>query len=134
MQRPDASGTADDGSIVVPIRQPSKPADVASVCREVCSRLEATDAERLVCDVGAIDEPDVMTIDALARIQLTARRLGRIGLVAGAGPALTRLLELAGLDDVLPRADSGVEVRRKPEEREELLGVQEERDPADPPA
>lgn len=134
MRRPDASRTVDDGDIVVPMRQPSKPSDVESVCREVCSRLEDANGLRLVCDVGAIARPDALTLDALARIQLTARRLGRMGSVLGAGPELVRLLDLAGLDDVLPRVASGVEVRGQSEEREELLRVQEEGDPADPAA
>ena len=51
-----------------------------------------------------------------------------------AAPELLELLALAGLDAIVPCAESGVESRRQPEHREEPLGVQEERDPADPVA
>ena len=132
VEQPHESGTVEDGSIVIPLRQPSKPSDVVPACEEVCRRLEQTAADRLVCDVGGIEAADAMTLDLLARIQLRARRLGRIGLVSGAGPQLRELIALTGLDEVLRVAESGVEVGREPEERKELLRVEEEGDSADP--
>jgi len=68
--------------------------------------------------------PDLGTVDALARLQLAGRRLGfEVRLVAPT-EELLELLELAGL----------VEVLRQPEEREEALGVEEERELGDPAA
>ena len=62
-------------------------------------------------------------VDALARLQLAARRSGYEVAVTDAPSDLLELIELAGLSDVL-----GVEPLRQPEEREERLGVEEERE------
>ena len=72
---------------------------------------------------------DLALVEALARLQLEARRAGYAIVVAGAPRELAELIELAGLSEVL-----GLEPRREAEEREERLGVEEERDLADPPA
>ena len=86
----------------------------------------------LVCDVSALAQPDLQAIDALARVTLVARRHGcGVGL-RYAAPELLELLALAGLEAIVPCAESVVESRRQPEHREEPGGVEEERDPADP--
>jgi ABC-type transporter Mla MlaB component len=88
----------------------------------------------LLCDVARLADVDMATIDALARIALRARRLGCAVNLRDAPPELLQLLAFAGLSDVLPcDPSSGVKVTGQPEQREEPLGVQEERDPADPP-
>ena len=79
----------------------------------------------LACDVSQITEPDELALQALARLQLTARRLGLSIRLHNAGAALVDLLALAGLSDVLVVAESGVEPDREVEEREEV-GVDEE--------
>jgi anti-anti-sigma regulatory factor len=66
----------------------------------------------IVCDVGIL-AADVTTIDALARLQLIARRLGRELRLRGASRELVELLELCGVGEILR-----VEVGREPEERE----------------
>ena len=61
------------------------------------------------------------TVEALARLQLAARRMGldlRLNVVSR---ELRELIELAGLTQVL-----GVEPRRQAEEREQRVGVEEE--------
>jgi ABC-type transporter Mla MlaB component len=55
----------------------------------------------IVCDVGAVAEPDLGTIDTLARLQLTARREGCEIRLHDASNELRDLLVLVGLDDVL---------------------------------
>jgi hypothetical protein len=66
---------------------------------------------------------DLGTVDALARLRLAGKRLGfEVRLTPT--EELLELLELAGL----------VEVLWQPEEREEALGVEEERELGDPPA
>jgi anti-anti-sigma regulatory factor len=91
-------------------------------------------APRILVDVSAITDPDCGTVDDLARLQLAARRLGQRIILFGVAPRLKELVELAGLTDVLPALPpSGVEMGREAEEREEAFGVEEERDPADPP-
>ena len=64
---------------------------------------------------------DLGIVDALARLQLAARRSGYEVAVTDAPRDLLELIELAGLSDVL-----GVEPLRQAEEREERLGIEEE--------
>jgi hypothetical protein len=66
---------------------------------------------------------DLGIVDALARLQLVARRSGYEVTVTEAPRDLLELIELAGLCEVL-----GVEPLRQPEEREQRLGVEEERE------
>jgi anti-anti-sigma regulatory factor len=108
-------------------------AEIPALCEQVHRLLASGHADRLICDVGAVALPDAVTIDALARLQLTARRLGRdIGL-RHASCELRELLDLAGLSEVIPlSAGSRIDARRQAEQREEGRGVQEEGDPADP--
>ncbi len=85
------------------------------------------------CDVGGVTEPDMGTVDALARLQLAARRLGCSIRLRHASRELQELLSLAGLSDVLPcRTELVVEAEGQAEEREETRGVEEEGDPGDP--
>jgi hypothetical protein len=82
----------------------------------------------IICDVSAL-APDAGAIDGLARLQLLVRRQGAEIRLCKVPPELQELLDLCGLGDVL-----GVEVVRQTEEREERLGVEEERQLGDPPA
>jgi hypothetical protein len=117
--------------IVVAIDGPTARADV--LCERLRQRMESSGARLALCDVGAIVDPNLDTVDALARLQLTARRLGcRIRLRAACGE-LQELLALIGLDDVVPlSAELPLEPRRQAEEREQPRGVEEEADPGDP--
>jgi len=72
---------------------------------------------------------ELAIVDALARLQLEARRCGYEIAVEGAPEELVELIELAGLREVL-----GLELQRQPEEREERRGVEEERQLPDLPA
>ena len=90
------------------------------------------------CDVGALRRPDLGTIEALARLALTARRLDRRICLRGTSPDLLGLLTLTGLDDVLRTAalsalEAGrqVEAARQTEQGKEPGGVQEERNAGD---
>ncbi len=107
---------------------------IPALCERARRLLEQCDAGPVSCDVDALAEPDAVTIDALARLQLTARRLGyRVELQRARGP-LVELLVLSGLSGVLRCAGSGasgVEAWGEPEHREQPLGVQEEADPDD---
>jgi len=105
--------------------------EIQDVCERARTLLERREAEIVVCEVSALD-PDAITIDVLARVQLTARRRGRRIELEGVGVELRELLVFAGLGDVLPLvAASGVEPRGQLEEREQALGVEEEADPGD---
>jgi anti-anti-sigma regulatory factor len=61
------------------------------------------------------------TVEALARLQLAARRRGYELRLRGLSRELRALIELVGLTEVL-----GVEARRQPEEREQRLRLEEE--------
>jgi ABC-type transporter Mla MlaB component len=104
------------------------PADAAALCERARLELERSGAEELVCDVAALTRPDAGTIEALARLQLTARRLGCRMWLRHPAPELVELLALFGLADVLR-----VEPRRQPEEREQPLRIEERVDRDDPP-
>jgi anti-anti-sigma regulatory factor len=87
----------------------------------------------ILCDAAELTGPDLDTVDALARLQLSARRRGCRVELRNVPPDLAELLELCGLAQVLRLADAlGVDPRRQPEHREEAGGVQEEGDPRDP--
>ena len=79
-------------------------------------------APTIVCDVSEL-APDAATIDALARLQLTARRCGHELALARASKELEQLLSFTGLGEVLR-----VEPERQAEEREQGLGVEKERE------
>ena len=60
-----------------------------------------TDDAIVVSDAGALTEPDLATVDALARLALAALRAGRSVQVRHASAALSNLLELAGLGEIV---------------------------------
>ena len=70
--------------------------------------------------------PDLGMIDALARLQLAARRTGWTIRLRVACPEVCELIELAGLADVL-----ALEALGQPEDGEQL-GVEEVVEPGDP--
>jgi ABC-type transporter Mla MlaB component len=109
---------------------------IPAMCERARRLLQGCDAGPVACDVGAIAEPDATTIDALARLQLTARRLGRRVELRSACEELEDLLTLTGLLGVLtvggPVVASAVEAWGEPELREEALRVEEEADAGDP--
>ena len=57
-----------------------------------------------MCDVDAL-EPDMVAVDALARLALLARRSGGSLVVRGASGALEDLVRFSGLCGVLPLGD-----------------------------
>jgi hypothetical protein len=77
--------------------------------------------------VSALDQPDVRDVEALARMHLLAGRCAYRLELCHAGSELRELLDLVGLRQVLR-----VEARGEAEQREQVLGVEEERDPPEP--
>ena len=121
-------------TIVLDIGGPIDRADIPGLCERVRVLVEASDAVVVVCDVGALTDPDAVAVDALARLQLTARRLGRPIRLRHACGELQELLALMGLSDVVPLCGGPLpfEPRGQAEQREQARGVEEEADPADP--
>jgi ABC-type transporter Mla MlaB component len=72
------------------------------LCRRVRELLHGSGAEMVACDVGAMDAPDGETVEALARLQLTALRMGRRVRFLDASGELRDLLAFSGLADVVP--------------------------------
>jgi hypothetical protein len=125
----------DPDAVIMVVGAPLAPADVPGLCARLRVLLEGSRAGVAVCDVGALADPDAVTVDALARLALTARRLGRRVRLCRASCALEELLVLVGLCEVLPPASrSRVEPGGQAEEREQARGVEEGVDPDDPVA
>ena len=76
-------------------------ADLPGLCDRVCTPLERSGAGVALCDVSGVDA-DAVTADALARLQLAARRHGCEVRLRNAPRGLLDLLAFMGLRDVLP--------------------------------
>ena len=87
--------------IELTISGPIARTDLAGLCERVCGILERSGAGLALCDVQGI-EPDAVTVDALARLQLAARRHGCQVRLRHASEDLRDLLGFLGLSDVLP--------------------------------
>lgn len=124
------SATAGHGTLVLAVVAPVTRADVPRLNGCVRSLLEEDRPDRVVYDVGALVDPDAVTVDALARLRLTARRLRCEVRLRNASPRLCELLALAGLSDVLPCCP-GSGLGGQPEQREQVGRVQEGVDPGD---
>jgi ABC-type transporter Mla MlaB component len=83
------------------IRGPVRRDDLPGLCARVCALLEESAAQVALCDVAGID-PDAVTVDALARLQLGARRQGCVVRLRNASPELRELVAFMGLTAVLP--------------------------------
>jgi len=87
-------------TIAFAIRGPIARADLPGLCARVCELLEDSGAQVAFCEVDGV-EPDAVTVDALARLQLAARRRGCRVRLRGASDDLRALLAFMGLQDVL---------------------------------
>ena len=83
------------------ISGPITRADLPGLCDRVCTLLSETGAGVVACDVRGV-EPTAATVDALARLQLAARRQGCQVRLRHASDALRELVAFMGLEDVLP--------------------------------
>jgi len=83
------------------IRGPIAPADLAGLSDRVCALLHESGADVARCDVAGVDA-DAAVVDALARLQLAARRLGCQVLLRHASNELRQLVAFMGLTEVLP--------------------------------
>jgi ABC-type transporter Mla MlaB component len=88
-------------TIVFAIGGPIERADLPQLCDRVCRLLERSRAESALCDVSGV-ETDAVTVDALARLQLAARRHGCQIRLRHASSELRELVAFMGLCDVLP--------------------------------
>jgi ABC-type transporter Mla MlaB component len=136
-------------------------ADIPALCARLADLLRGRAGDVVECDVAGVDRPDMVTVEAVARLRLTARRHGSRLVVTGARPDLLMLLALLGLTELLAPDGPGPavggtgpgpaaggtgptpaaggsgevgrrEVGRQAEEREQAGGVQEVVDGRDP--
>ncbi len=75
--------------------------DLPGLCDRVCALLGPSDATVAACDVSGVPA-DAVTVEALARLQLAARRTGCRVRLRNAAPELRELVAFMGLRDVLP--------------------------------
>jgi ABC-type transporter Mla MlaB component len=87
-------------AIAFTIHGPIVRADLPGLCDRVCALLRESRAEVAYCEVDGV-EPDAVTVDALARLQLAARRRACSVRLRGASEELRELVAFMGLADVL---------------------------------
>jgi ABC-type transporter Mla MlaB component len=102
-------------------------ADIPVLCAALADSLPGPGGDVVICDVAGVAEPDAVTVEALARLRVTARRHGWGLAVSGASPELLQLVRLFGLSAVLPQPG------RQAEQREQAGGIEEVVDGRDPP-
>ena len=88
-------------SVGLAIRGPIARSDLPGLCDRVCAALGSAPGSVVLCDVHGV-EPDAVTVDALCRLQLGARRHGCQVRLRHASPELRELVAFMGLADVLP--------------------------------
>ncbi|WP_326598473.1 hypothetical protein [Streptomyces sp. NBC_01803] len=115
------------GGEVFVVRGPVARDDVPGLCERLAAHARRGGAAVLTVDVSALVAPpgggasNAVVVEALARMRLTAKRLGCRVQFLNVGGGLQGLLGWLGLG----------EMGGQPEEREEARGVQERVDPGD---
>src|SRR4051812_1458017 len=89
-------------------------ADIPGLCAGLSALVDGGDRGVVVCDVSGVGRPTVVTVEALVRLRLTARRHGSRLVLDGAGPDLRALVRLLGLAGELPEAGRESEEREQP--------------------
>jgi ABC-type transporter Mla MlaB component len=93
-------GAAEPQTIDFAIRGPICRADLPGLCNRVCALVEGSGTAVVRCDMSGV-EPDAVTVDALARLQLAARRHGCCVRLRHTSDRLRELVVFMGLSDVL---------------------------------
>ncbi len=83
------------------IRGPIARDDLPGLYQRVCDVLTGAQGGLLICETDNV-EPDAVSVDALARLGLAARRHGCEIRLRGASQELRELVAFMGLDAVLP--------------------------------
>ena len=88
-------------SIDLAVEGPIARADLPGLCERVCSVLGTSGADVAFCDVSGVPA-NAVAVDALARLQLAARRHRCRVRLRNASDELLALVAFMGLADVLP--------------------------------
>lgn len=81
------------------VHGPIARSDLPGLSGRVCALLTASAPDVVLCDVRGV-EPDAVTVDALARLQLAGRRRHCRVVLRNASPALLELVAFLGLEHV----------------------------------
>jgi ABC-type transporter Mla MlaB component len=87
-------------TVAFSIRGPVSRADLPGLTRRVRALLDGSGARVALCDVRGV-EPDAVTVDALCRLQVAARRHACQVRLRHASAELLELVAFMGLSDVL---------------------------------
>jgi ABC-type transporter Mla MlaB component len=82
------------------VRGPIARADLPGLCERICGLLSRAHGEVAWCDVAEVP-PDAITVEALARLQVAARRRACSIRLRNASPELRELVAFMGLSDVV---------------------------------
>jgi ABC-type transporter Mla MlaB component len=88
------------GPAVFTVYGPIAREDLPGLCDRVCRLFQQNSDTEVLCDVRGV-EPDAVTVDALARLQLAAQRNGRRVHLQNASRELLELVDFMALQDVL---------------------------------
>jgi ABC-type transporter Mla MlaB component len=127
-------GTPGPSTTVFTIHGPIARSDLPGLCARACKLFERTGADVALCDVDELVDPDLVSIAALARLQLGAQRAGYAIRLRQASYELHDLLAFVGLEGVVPQCRLRLEPGGQVEEREQLFGVEKECELDDPSA
>ncbi len=105
------------------ILPPVRREDIPKLCEQLIDLLDGDRRPFVECDVGAVDQPDLVIVDALARLQLIALRHNSFLRIEAACPKLILLLSLTGL--------GGVILHGQAKQRENTIDVEEVVHPGD---
>lgn len=86
--------------IAFAVHGPIARSDLPGLAARVCGLLARNRTPLALCDVASV-EPDAVTVEALARLQLAARRYGCRVRLRNASEHLRELIAFMGLADVL---------------------------------
>lgn len=87
-------------TVALAIDGPIYRTDLPELCERICTMLSQSEADVAHCDVAGV-VADAVTVDALARLQLAARRHGCEVRLRHASDELVGLVTFMGLRDVL---------------------------------
>ncbi|MBN3929497.1 STAS domain-containing protein [Streptomyces verrucosisporus] len=97
----------EEASLVLAADGPVTRAGIPRLCERLHRVLSRTRTDPVVVEAGEFCEADMVTVEALVRMQLTACRLGRRIRLGEADEELLSLIAWTGLDEEAPTAGAG---------------------------
>lgn len=90
---------------VVNIGAPTSAAELSLLSRRLRTLIDECQADIAIFDVGGLTDPDATAVESLARLQLTAHRMGCDVRLVSASEELHGLLALTGLCEIVGLCD-----------------------------